>query len=87
MIILVAFLGLILPRITIVMLWFFSGWFNGVFETRGWPILGFLFMPLTLLWYSVVANWHGGMWEWWHVVIMVLAVLSDIGSSGKSAKR
>lgn len=86
MIFIAALVGLIAPRVLIALLWFFSTWFNGVFETRGWPILGFLFLPLTLLWYSIVMNWYDGVWMWWHVVILVLAVMFDIDSPNKARK-
>jgi hypothetical protein len=72
-----------MPRLAIVILWFFTHWFAGVFETKLWPILGFLFMPLTLLWYSAVANWFDGEWNWWRVIVMILAILNDL-NSGRS---
>lgn len=78
-------LGLITPRITILILWFLSTWFQGVFQTYLWPILGFFFFPHTLLWYSAVSNWYGGTWNEWHIAILVLAVLMDIGRSGRHA--
>lgn len=83
---LLGLIGLFAPRFVIVFLWLLSGWFTGVFETRLWPILGFLILPLTLLWYSVVINWFGGIWDWWSILVLVLAVLIDLGSD-KSAKR
>lgn len=82
-----AFIGLIAPRFTIFILWLASPWFTGVFQTRLWPILGFLFLPFTLLWYSVVINWFGGEWGWFQVLMMVIALVSDLSSSGKSARR
>lgn len=81
-----AIIALFAPRFTIFLLWLASSWFTGVFETRLWPLLGFLFLPLTLLWYSVVVNWFGGTWDWWHVVVLVLAVIADL-SSGKQATK
>jgi len=83
---LVVALGLIAPRVTIVVLWFFTAWFHGVFETALWPVLGFLFMPVSLLWYSVVFNFFGGEWTIVPVVGMIIAVLVDIGAVG-SARR
>ncbi len=77
--------GLIVPRITIAFLYLFTTWFNGVFETRAWPILGFLFMPLTLLWYSLVEKMMAGEWNWWQVGITVALVLVDLGVIGKSS--
>lgn len=82
-----AFIGLIAPRFTIFILWLASPWFTGVFETRLWPILGFLFLPFTLLWYSVVINWFGGQWGWVQILMMIIAVLADLSSSKRGAKR
>ncbi len=84
--ILLGLIALALPRFVIALLWLASSWFDGVFETRLWPILGFLFLPLTLLWYSVVEKMLGGVWSWWAVVILVVAIVSDLSSS-KSVKR
>lgn len=85
--IILAFIGLIAPRFTIFLLWLASTWFTGVFDTRLWPILGFLFLPFSLLWYSVVINWFGGEWGWLQILVMVIAVVMDLGSSKKSARR
>ena len=78
---LAALLALIAPRVTIVALWLLTTWFRGVFETQLWPILGFLFAPFTLLWYSAVANWWGGVWGGWQIAGLVVAVLLDLSPS------
>ena len=39
-----------------MVVWFFSNWFETAFNGLLWPILGFLFAPTVLLWYSVVVN-------------------------------
>ena len=79
MVAILVIISLIVPRLLIALLWLFSGWFNNVFETRAWPILGFLFMPHTMLWYSAVQNWFGGKWEFLQILILILAVLMDLG--------
>ncbi len=83
---LLGFTALFAPRFVIFLLWLASSWFNGVFETRLWPLLGFFFLPLTLLWYSVVINWFGGEWTWWQLVILIAAVLGDLHSDRGAAK-
>lgn len=83
---LVLALGLIAPRIAIVLLWFFTNWFVGVFETALWPVLGFLFMPVSLLWYSVVFNFFGGEWTIVPTIGMIIAVLVDIGAVGTARR-
>lgn len=70
--------ALFIPRITIAILWFFTTWFEGVFNGLLIPILGFLFVPYTLLWYSVVVNVYGGQWGTWQTVVLVIAVLLDV---------
>lgn len=79
--------ALFAPRVVIFLLWLASGWFNGVFETRLWPLLGFFFLPLTLLWYSVVMNWFAGEWTWWQLVILIAAVLGDLHSDRGAARK
>jgi hypothetical protein len=70
--------GLFIPRVIIAVLYLFTRWFNGVFSTIIWPILGFIFMPYTLLWYSVVANLYGGVWGTLQIIVLVIAVVFDL---------
>jgi hypothetical protein len=84
---LLALLALITPRIVIVLLWFLTGWFSGMFDTLLWPILGFIFLPTTLLWYSVVVNWFGGLWTFWPVVGLVIALVIDLSPSSAGSRR
>lgn len=79
-------LGLIFPRLIIFFLWLLTNWFHGVVDWV-FGLLGFIFLPYTLLWYSVVMNWYGGVWDFWQIAILVLAILSDIGSPFGSRKR
>ena len=73
-----AVLALITPRLVVVLLWLFTTWFVGMFETVLWPILGFLFLPTTLLWYTAVQHWFGGEWSLWPVAGIVMALLIDL---------
>ena len=66
---------------------FVTGWFAGVFHTKGWPILGFIFMPRTMLWYSVVAHWWGGHWGFWQYVLLIIAILGDLGAGKTTADK
>jgi len=78
----VALIALAFPRILIAVLWFFTTWFSGVFNSLLWPVLGFVFLPVTMLWYSVVINNFGGQWTNVNIIVMVLAVVIDMGSWG-----
>ena len=82
---LILIVGLFLPRLVTGLLYFLSNWFTGVFETWYWPILGFIFMPYTLLWYSIVSNWFGGVWGPLQFIILLLTIIADISSNAKGA--
>jgi hypothetical protein len=85
---LLAIIALLTPRLVILILWFLTSWFAGLFPTLLWPILGFVFLPTTLLWYSVVVRWFAGQWTFWPVVGLVLALLIDVSpASGRRAPR
>jgi hypothetical protein len=77
-----AILALATPRLLVALLWFFSRWFEGVFTSVLWPILGFIFLPTTLLWYTAVQHWFHGQWTLWPVVGLVLALMIDISPAG-----
>jgi hypothetical protein len=85
--ILFALLAVLLPRVTILMLWLLTPWFEGVFATPLWPVLGFLLMPTTLLWYSAVVNWLGGQWDLVPIIGMVVAILLDLSPTGLRRRR
>ena len=83
---LVAVIALLFPRVLIVVLWLLTDWFSGVFNSLLWPVLGFIFLPVTMLWYSVVINNFGGVWSITNIIVMVLAVVIDMGSWGGGYK-
>ncbi|MDQ3699220.1 MAG: hypothetical protein M3373_14540 [Gemmatimonadota bacterium] len=84
---LLVLLALAAPRLVVVLLWFFSNWFRGPFDTLLWPILGLIFLPTTLLWYSAVHHWFGGQWSLWPVVGLVVALMIDLSPAGGRQKR
>ena len=79
---LLAILALATPRLLVGLLWFFSRWFEGVFPSLLWPILGFIFLPTTLLWYTAVQHWFQGQWTLWPIVGLVVALMIDISPAG-----
>jgi hypothetical protein len=79
-------LTLLTPRLGIALLWFFSTWFVGLFPSVLWPIVGFVFLPTTLLWYSAVQHWFGGMWTLWPIVGLVVALLIDLSPAPASRR-
>jgi hypothetical protein len=75
---LLVLLALAAPRLVIVLLWLFSNFFRGVFQTALWPVLAFFFLPSTLLWYTAVQHWFGGQWGLWPIVGLVIALMIDL---------
>ena len=84
---LLAILALATPRLLVALLWFFSRWFDGVFASALWPILGFIFLPTTLLWYTAVHHWFQGQWTLWPIVGLVVALMIDISPAGGRRRR
>jgi hypothetical protein len=82
---LLVLIALIAPRVVIAVLALMTTWFEGMFANLLWPILGFLFLPTTLLWYSVVQNYYDGVWGGLQILVLIVAVIIDI--SPASAKR
>jgi hypothetical protein len=83
----IALIALITPRIVIVLLWLLTNWFQGMFATVLIPIIGFIFLPTTLLWYSAVQNWFGGEWTLVPIIGAVIAVLLDVSPMGGRRRR
>ena len=73
-----ALLAFFFPRIVVVLLWFFTHWFEGIFNSILWPILGFVFLPTTLLWYTAVQHRYGGEWSLIPIAGIVLALIIDV---------
>ena len=82
-----ALVALLTPRLLVALLWFFSRWFEGIFASLLWPILGFIFLPTTLLWYTAVQHWFAGQWTLWPVVGLVAALAIDVSPAGGRRRR
>jgi hypothetical protein len=76
-----------MPRILVLILFFFTGWFRDSFDGYLLPFLGFLFLPITLLWYGIVQYYYAGAWTMVPMVGIILAVLLDLGLIGKGARK
>ena len=83
---LIALIALAIPRGVILGLWFLSDWFDGMFDSLLWPILGFIFLPTTLLWYTAVQHWFAGDWGLWAIAGIVVSLLIDLSpAKGRAA--
>ncbi len=76
---LLVLLALATPRFVVVLLWLFSTWFTGMFNSLLLPVLGFIFVPTTLLWYSAVTNWFDGVWGVLQIALLIVAIMIDTG--------
>jgi hypothetical protein len=79
-------LALMAPRFAIVLVVIFSDYIGAAYATTLWPFLGFLFMPVTTLAYAWAINSRGSV-EGLQLVVVVVAVLIDLGMFGGSASR
>jgi hypothetical protein len=81
---LVGCLALSAPRFAIVLVVLFSDYIGRAYETTIWPVVGFLFMPMTTLAYAWAINSNGSV-SGIQLVAVVVAVLIDLGLVGGSA--
>jgi hypothetical protein len=83
---LVGCLAISAPRVALVLVVIFSDYIGRAYQTTLWPFLGFLFMPLTTLAYAWAINSRGSV-AGFHLAVVVIAVLIDLGLVGGSASR
>ena len=77
-------LALFMPRLAILLVVIFSDYIGAAYQTIVWPLLGFFFMPLTTLAYAWAINSNGSV-NGVYLVVMVLAILIDLGIVGGGA--
>ena len=77
-------LALMAPRFVIVLVVLLSDYIGRAYESMLWPFLGFLFMPLTTLAYAWAINSRGSV-EGFQLLVVVVAILMDLGLLGGSA--
>ena len=82
---LVGCIALATPRFAIVLVVLFSDYIGRAYETFLWPFVGFLVMPLTTLAYAWAINSRGSV-AGMHMVVVIVAVLTDLGLVGGSAR-
>lgn len=78
---LLALVAYFFPRLVIVLLFIFSRYLHDAYESRLWPVLGFIFMPLTTLAYALAINANGSV-TGFYAAIVVVAALLDLGTHG-----
>ena len=83
---LLAILAVAFPRLAIIVLWLFTNFFNGVYHGILIPVLGFLFLPLTLIVYTFFGGPRSPVTTQ-ELVVLAIAVILDLGIVGGSTLR
>ena len=65
-----------------MLLWLFTNFFTGVYHNIIIPILGFIFLPLTLIVYTYLQNVHRGGIGTTGLIFLFVAVIIDLGLIG-----
>ena len=79
-------LALSMPRLAIVFVVIFSDFIGRAYDTVLWPLLGFVFMPLTTLVYAWAINSRGEL-AGIQLAIFIIALCVDFGLVGRSASK
>lgn len=88
---LVGCLAIAFPRVALFLVWLLGGGYLGrAYEHFLWPLLGFIFLPLTTLAFAYASNSLGAPGEvppfgWLLVAVAVLVDIGLLGSGRKSA--
>ncbi len=73
-----AILAVAFPRVVIVLLWLFTTFFQGVYHGVLIPVLGFLFLPLTLIVYTYTTKTYGHLGSP-QLIAIAIALIIDLG--------
>ncbi len=73
------------PRVILVLLWLFSNYLDRAYHGLVLPLIGFIFLPITTIAYAWMINSHLPL-QGINLVILIVAVLLDVGSHGGSAR-
>ncbi len=84
---LLAVLVVAFPRIAIVLLYFFTNFFSGIYHSFLIPILGLIFLPLTLIAYTYLLDAHMPVNSVSSLVILFIAIILDLGLVGGATRR
>ncbi len=79
---LLALLAVAFPRVAIVLLWFFTNFFSILHNNIIVPVLGFIFLPLTLIVYTFLLRTYGGHLGATQLLFLLIAVILDLGLAG-----
>jgi hypothetical protein len=80
-VILFALLGLITPRLIMVVLWLFSDYLSRAYDGWPLPLLGFFLLPTTTLSYAIAENSMHGL-RGLGLALVIVGLLVDLGIVG-----
>lgn len=83
---LIALLALLTPRLVIVLIVVFSDYIGAAYQTTLWPLLGFIFIPLTTLAYAFAIHENNGSVAGLYLALVIIAALVDLGLLGGSSR-
>jgi hypothetical protein len=66
------------PRLVLLGMFLFTHYLDHVFQSRIWPVLGFLVMPMTTLAYAYAKNTAGAV-DGWYLALVIVAATIDLG--------
>lgn len=78
---LVFVLGLLTPRVILLVLWIFTDYLSRAYGSWFWPTLGFFLLPTTTLAYAIAQNAFDGV-KGWGLVVVIIGVALDLGVFG-----
>ena len=84
---LLALLVVAFPRVAIVLLWLFTNFFTGIYHGIVIPVLGFIFLPLTLIVYTDIQKTTPGAMGTQQLIFLFIAVVLDLGLVGGAYRR
>ncbi len=79
---LLAILAVAFPRVAIILLWLFTTFFNILHTNVIIPVLGLIFLPLTLIVYTFLLRTDGGHLGTTQILFLVIAAIVDLGLAG-----
>jgi hypothetical protein len=80
---LIGCVALFMPRLAIILVAIFSDYLGEAYDHKIlWPVLGFLFLPLTTLAYAWAWHQGGGTISGIGLIVVILAILCDLGLLG-----
>ena len=77
---------LLFPRVAILLLYLFTSFFQGIYDTILLPLLGFIFLPLTLIAYTYLTRINQPT-DAFYLIVMLIAVVIDLGLVGGGVRR